>query len=183
MSEVALPSRQGLLLRVGGSLCAAAVIVIGFILPAEYHIDPTGFGRLTGLVRMSQTPASAAGNGAAVNTTAAHTYSKPFRTDEVDLSLVPGDSYEYKVRMKAGETLLYSWKASEPLEFDFHGESDKDPDNAVSYTTGNAAESDGSLIAPVQGIHGWYWKNNGKKIAEIHIKMSGQYELTVDFSQ
>ena len=44
MSGLALPSRQGLLLRVGGSACAAAVILIGFVLPAEYHIDPTGFG-------------------------------------------------------------------------------------------------------------------------------------------
>jgi hypothetical protein len=178
MSGLALPSRQGLLLRVGGSACAAAVILIGFVLPAEYHIDPTGFGKLTGLARMSVTPAPSA-----TNTTAAHTYNKPFRTDEVDLGLVPGESYEYKVRMKPGETLLYNWKSSIPLEFDFHGESDKDPDNAVSYTTGNAAESSGSLIAPVQGIHGWYWKNNGNKLADIHIKMSGQYELTVDFSQ
>jgi hypothetical protein len=178
MSEIALPSREGLLLRVGGSLAVAAVIVLGFVLPAEYHIDPSGFGKLTGLVQMSQTPPPAA-----VNTTAAHTYGKPYRSDEVDLGLEPGESYEYKVRMKPGDTLLYGWKSSSPLVFDFHGEADKDPDNAVSYTTGNAAESNGSLIAPAQGIHGWYWKNISGKLVDIHIKMSGQYDLTVDFSQ
>jgi hypothetical protein len=175
MSEITLPSRRGLLLRTGGSLAAAAVIVFGFVLPAEYHIDPTGFGRLTGLTAMSKAAPS--------NTTAAHSYTGPFRTDDVDLTLAPGESYEYKVRMKPEETLIYSWKSAAPLEFDFHGESDKDPDNAVSYTAGEGAESHGSLIAPFQGIHGWYWRNKSKDFADIHLKMGGQYELTVDFSQ
>jgi len=172
-----MPSKSGLLVRVGGSLVAASVIMFGFVLPAEYQIDPTGFGKVTGLLRMSQTPATAA------NTTAAHTYTAPYRTDEVDLTLVPGQSYEYKVRMKPEGTLLYSWKSTQPLEFDFHGESDKDPDNAVSYKAGNGGELNGSLIAPFQGIHGWYWNNTGKAVADIHVKMSGHYELTVDFSQ
>jgi len=175
-TSIALPSRRGLLVRTGGSLVAAAVIVFGFVLPAEYQIDLTGFGRLTGLTRMGQGPNSA------INTAAAHTYAGPFRTDDVDLSLAPGEEYEYKVRMKEGGTLVYSWKSAAPYEFDFHGEADKDPGNAVSYTAGNGAESNGSLIAPFQGIHGWYWKNNTDKFNEIHLKMAGQYELTVDFN-
>ena len=172
---LAAPSRKGLLLRLLGSLLAAAVIVFCFILPAEFQIDPTGFGKLTGLSRMAQAPAPIA------NTTAAHSYDKAFRSDEVDLSLIPGDSYEYKVHMKEGETLLFNWKSDAPLEYDFHGESDKEPGKATSYKAGNAAELNGSLIAPVQGIHGWYWKNNTTKSVAIHIKMAGIYELTVEF--
>jgi hypothetical protein len=177
VNPIALPSQKGLLLRVLFSLVAALAIVFGFILPAEYQIDPTGFGKLTGLTRMGQ------GSKPSVSTTAAHTYPGTFRTDEVDLTLNPGEEYEYKVRMKDGGALLYTWKSSAPYEFDFHGESDKDPGNAVSYTTGNAGESHGSLIAPFQGIHGWYWKNHSDKPNDIHLKMAGQYELTVDFSQ
>lgn len=174
-NPIAMPSGKGLLIRALAALAAALVIAFGFILPAEYQIDPTGFGKLTGLVKMGQ----AAGPG---NTAIAHTYPEAFRTDEAELSLGPGMDFEYKVRMKPGATLVYSWTSTGPYEFDFHGESDKDPGNAVSYTTGNAAASNGSLIAPFEGIHGWYWKNNTDKFNEIHLKMAGQYELTVDYS-
>lgn len=175
MTTVELPSRQGLLMRVGISLLCALVIIFFFILPAEFGKDPTHFGRLTGLSRLSQQ--------AALNTTAAHEYPGAFRTDEVELTLVPGESFEYKVRMKSAGALVYSWTSSVPLEFDFHGESDKDPGNAVSYRAGMGAAQHGSLIAPFQGIHGWYWNVTGKERANIKVKMAGQYELTVDFSQ
>ncbi|MSV35644.1 MAG: hypothetical protein EXQ47_08620 [Bryobacterales bacterium] len=175
-ATVAMPSRSGLLWRVGGSLMAAGVILLGFVLPAEYQIDPTGFGKRSGLARMAQASAKAA------MTTSAHTYSSPtYTTHETDLTLRPGQEYEYKVRMKPEETLLFSWKSSVPLEFDFHGEADKDPGNAVSYKAGDGAELHGSLIAPFQGIHGWYWKNNSKENADIHLKMSGEFVLIEDF--
>jgi hypothetical protein len=172
-NPIALPSRKGLLIRVLASLVAALVIAFGFILPAEYQIDPTGFGKITGLTKMGQGASTA-------STTAAHSYTQAFRNDHVDLTLFPGMDYEYKVRMKQGEVLVYSWTADGVYEYDFHGESDKDPGNAVSYKAGNAAESHGSLIAPFQGIHGWYRKNNGTKPQVIKLKMAGQYELTVD---
>ena len=175
MTTVAMPSRGGLLWRVGGSVLAAAIILLGFILPAEFQIDPTGFGKWSGLARLGQASAQAA------MTTSAHTYSGEYKTHETDLTLKPGESFEYKVRMKPEETLLFSWKSSVPIEFDFHGEADKDPNNAVSYKAGDGAELHGSLIAPFQGIHGWYWKNKAKDDAEIHLKMSGEFELIEDF--
>ena len=45
------PSRKSLLLITGGGFLAAAVIAVLFVLPAEMHVDPTGFGRATGLDR------------------------------------------------------------------------------------------------------------------------------------
>lgn len=174
-TSIALPSRKGLVLRVLFSLVAALAIIFGFILPAEYQLDPTGFGKLTGLTQMGQSKKPS------ISTTAAHIYPATFRTDEVDLSLQPGESYEYKVHMKEGGALLFTWTSAAPYEFDFHGEADKDPGNAVSYNAGNGAAQHGSLIAPFEGIHGWYWKNNGTKPNDIHLKMAGQYELTVEF--
>jgi hypothetical protein len=176
VTSVAMPSRSGLLWRVGGALFAAAVILLGFVLPAEYQLDPTGFGKWSGLARLAQASAKAA------MTTSAHTYSSPtYTTHDTELTLRPGDEYEYKVRMKPDETLLFSWKSSVPLEYDFHGEAAKDPGNAVSYKAGDGAELHGSLIAPFQGIHGWYWKNKSKENAEIQLKMSGEFELIEDF--
>jgi hypothetical protein len=166
-NQIALPSGKGLLIRVLASLAAALVIAFGFILPAEYQIDPTGFGKITGLTKMGQNAVTA--------TTAAHSYNEAFRNDRISLTLFPGMDYEYKVHMKEGEAFVYSWNAQGVYEYDFHGEPDTDPGNAVSYKAGNAAESHGSLIAPFEGIHGWYWKNNTEKPMEIKLMMAGVY--------
>ncbi|MEQ1946624.1 MAG: hypothetical protein ABL995_05520 [Bryobacteraceae bacterium] len=166
-TSIALPSRKGLLIRVLVALVAALVIAFGFVLPAEYQIDPTGFGKATGLTKMG-----AGGVGA---TTAAHSYTEGFRTDRISLTLFPGMDYEYKVHMKEGEVLVYSWTSPGVWEYDFHGEPDKDPGNAVSYKAGNASESHGSLIAPFEGIHGWFWKNNTQEPMEIRLRMAGVY--------
>jgi len=111
-APVMLPSRSGLLLRLGGAMVVAALILVGFVLPAEYQIDPTGFGKLTGLVKMSQTQAAppAPAPTPVMNTTAAHTYPVPFRTDDVDIPIGKDGELEYKVHMQEGGTLVYSWK-------------------------------------------------------------------------
>jgi hypothetical protein len=179
-SSIHLPSRGGLLVRVVVAAVVAAVVVLLFVLPAEFRMDPTGFGKLTGLTGMSGAQSSPS---SAPPVNAVHSYPGPFRTDEVDLGLAPGEEYEYKVKMKPGGTLVYSWTSSKPLEFDFHGEPDDKPGQATDYTPGNAAAAHGSLIAPFQGIHGWYWKNATKDFVDIKVKMAGQYELTVDFNQ
>jgi hypothetical protein len=171
---IAMPSRKELLMQVLVALLVAAAVVFFFVLPAEYQIDPTHFGKITGLTRMG------ANNSLATN--AAHSYDKPFRTDTQVLSLGKGENYEYKVRMKAGDVLVYSWKSDGPYEYDFHGESDKDPEHAISYKAGMGDEMHGSLIAPYTGIHGWYWNNKHDKINGIRLKMAGTYELIDDFS-
>src|SRR6185437_9503937 len=79
VTPVMLPSRSALLKRLGGALLAALAILLLFVMPAEYQIDPTGFGKLTGLVKMSQTVTApqAAAPTPVMNTTAAHTYTVP----------------------------------------------------------------------------------------------------------
>ena len=179
-APVTLPSPSGLLARLGGALVVAAIILLLFVMPAEYQIDPTGFGKLTGLTKMSITPATPP-PAPVMNTTAAHTYTVPFRTDEIAIPIGKDGELEYKVHMQPGGTLIYSWKCAEPLYIDFHGESDKDPGNATSYTvTQEAKEGNGSLIAPFAGIHGWFYQNQTDRVTVIHLKMSGYYELIPD---
>ena len=99
------------------TLAVAVVILLLFVMPAEYQIDPTGFGKLTGLTKMAQTvtaPAAATPTPV-MNTTAAHTYTVPFRTDEIAIPIGKDGELEYKVRMQPGGTLVYSWKCAEPL--------------------------------------------------------------------
>ena len=38
---------------VAAALAVASVIVVLFVLPAEYRVDPTGFGRASGVIRLA----------------------------------------------------------------------------------------------------------------------------------
>jgi hypothetical protein len=55
---------------------------------------------------------------------------------------------------------MYSWKATAPIDFDFHTEPAGRPaDASETFERGEAAESRGFYTAPYDGIHGWYWEN------------------------
>lgn len=178
-----MPSRGGLLLRLGGSLAAAAVLVVAFVLPAEYHVDPTGLGQVTGLMALSapaplETPASLALGAGTEPGAPARSYEVPFRSDEVAIPLRVDEQLEYKVKMQPGGTLIYSWDVDEgDVFYDFHGESAEDPTTAHSYSADVSSQSSGSLIAPFAGIHGWFLQNLEDSPVIVRLKMSGFYEL------
>jgi hypothetical protein len=185
------PSRKTLFTVVGAGLVAAAAILMGAVLPAEYQIDPLGIGKATGLLQMSrpaevETPLTASdGSGSP-----ARFYAAGFRTDTVDIPLAAagdadgGDDLEWKVRMKDGETLIYSWSVDAPAEefySDFHGESAPSPDvKLATYKKGAGVESHGSVTAPFDGIHGWYLQNQAEKPVVVRLKLSGFYEMPPD---
>lgn len=178
-----MPSRGGLLIRLGGSFVVAAAIVFCAVLPAEYHRDPTGVGKLTGLMAMSQpapvdTPADTKLAAVTAAGAPARSYQLPFRSDEVTIPMKPDGELEYKVKMQPGGTLVYSWAADHgTVYYDMHGERPEDPDHAQSYGTGISASANGSLIAPFAGIHGWFLQNQEGTPIVVTLKMSGFYEL------
>jgi hypothetical protein len=103
-----------------------------------------------------------------------------FRADTADVVLQPagsqGDRLEYKVRMKAGDTLTYAWDAegAKALWHEFHGHTDE----AVSfYKKAEGAAHKGVLVAPFDGIHGWYFENRAPTQVVIRLRMGGFYEL------
>ena len=61
------------------------------------------------------------------------TYSAGYRTDVIDVPIDAGDrGLEYMIRMKAGETVVYSWDVlsiGDPQSFhtEFHGHTDAAP--------------------------------------------------------
>jgi hypothetical protein len=185
------PSARRLLLMTAGALIAATVIAVGFILPAEFHLDPTGFGRATGLYKLG-TPQPQAVAVSAGTTTPTHEYPAPFRTDYVDIPLAPGgdehrgDELEYKVRMKAGDSFVYSWSVDgvpnpEEFYYDFHGETPPQPGQAeakvVEYKQATGTKGAGTLVAPIPGVHGWYLQNQSAKPVMVKLKLAGFYEL------
>ena len=191
------PSRKNLLLITGGGFLAAAVISVLFVLPAEMHLDPTGFGRLTGLNRLAgpktETVSASArgGAGSAAVATPARYYPTPYRSEVIDIPLASSETdnvhseLEYKVRMKVGDTLVYSWTVTgiaNPEEFysDFHGETPaqgQTPAKVMEYRQATGLSSNGALTAPIPGVHGWYLQNQAVGAAVVHLKLSGFYEL------
>ena len=61
----------------------------------------------------------------------------PYRTDEMSITLAPGEGAEIKAQMAAGERLVYSWTATgDGVDVDMHGESADRPGGDRSYRTG-----------------------------------------------
>ena len=190
--------RRTLFWMVGVALVVASLIVVCFVLPAEFRIDPTGVGRLTGVIRLAgpkQLTARdvAAPSAAGDNTgTAPRYYASGYRSDFVDIPLKAsgtgegGDELEYKVRMKAGGTLTYSWTVPgvanpEEFYFDFHGEAPARPGGAegtvVEYRQATGTQSHGMLVAPFDGVFGWYLQNQTEKPVVVHLRIGGFYDL------
>ena len=179
-----------------GALAAAGVVLVCFVLPAEYGIDPTGVGRATGIVRLAGAQQISGQTAEAGTQTpvgaAARFYPGAFRSDFVEIPLNAGgtrgggDELEYKVRMKAGSTLIYSWTVegvSNPEEFyfDFHGEAPATEQGqrptVVDYHRATGLSSHGALTAPMDGIFGWFLQNQSEAPAVVHLKLAGFHEL------
>ncbi len=184
-------SRGRLLLILLGGFAVAGAITVCAVLPAEFHLDPSGLGRTMGLMALSAPPEAKAVGGAPaaglVNAPAAlaRDYDHPYRTDVIDIPLKgagdDGSELEYKVHMKAGESMVYSWSVAAPPEefyYDFHSEQRPSAkEHVISHKSGLGVSGNGALIAPFEGIHGWYLQNQSIKPVIVHLKISGFYDL------
>jgi hypothetical protein len=157
MIRVEVPSTKKLLTATGVALAAAVVILLAFVLPAEYSIDPLGTGRALGLgdlAKASEAPAkpaaalapstpppSAASEKVFINPVLVPSpggdaptvkdvfIARPgrFQMDSREITLDPGEGMEIKYNMTKGSGLVYSWTAGEALPYEFHGEPDVKP--------------------------------------------------------
>lgn len=186
------PSPKKLALLVAGGFVVASLITVCAVLPAEFHLDPTGFGAATGLMGLSAAPEAKSAPAAAVASgqapaVLAREYPAAFRSDTIDIPLKgaadAGSELEYKVRMKPGATLIYSWSVNAPPEefyYDFHSQQLPSPgpkEVVISHKSGIGVGGNGALVAPFEGIHGWYLQNQSEKPVVVHLKLSGFYEL------
>jgi hypothetical protein len=164
------------------ALAVAGAILVGAVLPAEYGIDPSGVGKALGLTQLNGgarpaadvTPAASA-TGASTLTRTAHT----FRSDEMSITLQPGEGAEIKAAVTKGEQFVFSWfSEGGPVKSDMHGE----PFNAgprefsTYWKVAQQASGRGTFTAPFDGIHGWYWRNKGTAPVTIHVQVSGFHD-------
>ena len=175
----------------GAALLVAGIVLVMFILPAEFAVDPVGTGARLGLLDLGITGQqvealeTASATGGAGTATILAPQDEPFQNETVEFKIARGEFVEYKYRLDKGEALLYSWKASGPVNLDFHAEPDSGPRGyAQSYETKQAVtEESGTMIAPFSGIHGWYWQNTTNQEITVRLTSSGYYNVSHEFRE
>ena len=208
------PSKIAIAKATAIALLVAAVVLVTAVLPAEYGIDPLGTGKalhLTDLAqagsgKVQQQPAVAAiapaktaeapativpvlepspDGGAPTVKGAFIAQPKRYKMDSREITLKPGEGMEIKYNMKKGAGLIYSWIASGPLLFEFHGAPNVKPpgkegtDYYETYELDDKVGKDqmhGTFIAPSAGIHGWFWENKSSNEVTLKLVSAGFYD-------
>jgi hypothetical protein len=175
MSE-ATPDKLGLISL--GSLGAAALALVLFVLPAEYDIDPTGAGELMGIKGMAGYSVAALSKQSGI-----------YHRDSVTFPLAPFESVEYKYALEQGQSMVFTWQgmsaSNDPqteLIFDMHSEEKgTDPKDSVTFDIGRAGSAHGSFVAPFDGIHGWYWENRTGEDIVVKLVTTGFYSKATTY--
>lgn len=191
------PSARRLLWTIAASLACAALILILVVLPAEYGIDTTGFGRLTGIAKLHASARSlqikdVLGGNENYRETEVQNPPDPVplpnpsvsqlqptapRAETLTVRLESGQATEVKAVIGVAQVLLYSWTVEGgEVYVDFHGHEPDAGDAFVRYDEQQSVrEGNGSLVAPFTGEHGWYWINVADQPVEITLQVVGYH--------
>ena len=175
---------------VGGmALLAAGIILVVAVLPAEYGVDPFGAGAKLGLTAIGEVQKNLTAFEASRRTQSANgvptisPQDRAYQHETVAFTIGPRDFMEYKYRLDKGEALLYSWKASVPVNYELHAEPDGAPAGyAESFEKKAGVDTaSGTLTAPFSGIHGWYWENRSDAEVTVTLSAAGFYNMAYEF--
>ena len=196
-----LPSSRQLIRSTVIALVTAGILLTTAVLPSEYGIDPTGIGNALGLKKMgeikaalareaageaqrSPPPADAAPSAAPATPKAeaaaspAPTPDPTGKSDEVTVSLKPGQAAEVKLDMRKGAKVSYEWTVrGGAVNVDAHGDPVNPPAGFYhGYGKGRQVSKDaGVLQAAFDGKHGWYWRNRSNSTVTLTLNTQGQY--------
>jgi hypothetical protein len=201
-----LPSTRKLVRSTVIALLTAVGLLVTVVMPSEYAVDPTGVGRALGLTQMGElkiilaqealadaappqaatpapapAPAPQVAQAEPVATPVTPPVATPppaLKTNQMSVTLKPGEGTEIKLKVLKGKTVSYEWTAAGgPVNYDTHGE----PYNGEkgyfhSYTKGKQVKSDkGEFTAIFDGTHGWFWRNRSNSDVTISLRTAGDY--------
>ena len=200
-----LPSTRKLVRSTVIALLTAVGLLVTVVMPSEYAVDPTGVGRALGLTQMGELkiilaqealadaaplqPAAPAPAPQVAQVAQAQPIAKPvaqpvatptpaLKTNQMSVTLKPGEGTEIKLEVLKNKTVSYEWTAvGGPVNYDTHGE----PYNGEkgyfhSYNKGKQVKSDkGEFTAIFDGTHGWFWRNRSNNDVTISLKTTGDY--------
>ena len=131
-NEEVIEAKDKIAVAAGAALLAAGFILVMFVLPAEYGIDPVGTGARFGLLELGVTgqqvrALSAAAASGASQAAIIVSQDREFTEETVDFKVGPHEFMEYKYRLAKGEALLYAWNATGRVSYELHAEPDGAP--------------------------------------------------------
>ena len=174
-NNVPVQSLKTLILSLISAVLLAFFILIAFVGPAEYGIDPIGLGKALGLTALApvETPAH---EKSVISCPVGEQLAD---WEHIVMITIPAQSgLEYKFYLEKGKEMTYQWVSEASLYFDFHGEPQGDTTGYFkSYQETIENQTGGTLTAPFTGTHGWYWKNETDKAVKITLKTKGQYKI------
>lgn len=206
----ALPSRRQVAIGSLVALVVGSVTATFFVLPAEFGIDPTGFGAATGLTGLAADSsgqniylerglrrtnvllpldAAARPDEATLRATlAGKGLATPanlqVRTDHWEYELLPYENIEMKYRLAQGQPMIFAWRASKPLNYDMHSVPDAGGNDATESFAITAGPSQSAVyVAPFTGIHGWFWQNRTLEPVTLAIDATGGFSGAVIFNE
>jgi hypothetical protein len=162
------------------ALIVAVIVLVSAVLPAEYGVDPLGVGDALGLTALYQAGGGLGDPAPAVITADPAGPLVPqtmdYKVDSMAFTLAPNQSIEYKYQLADGAGMVYTWKATGEVEFDFHTEpAGKGAAGSESFEKGTATAGRGTYRARYPGIHGWYWRNTTRDEVTVNLVTSGFY--------
>lgn len=90
---------------------------------------------------------------------------------------------EYKLGLNEGDAITYHWDVAmtqpELLNVEFHGHTHRigdEPGTVMFYSIHANGEERGALVAPFDGIHGWYLDNQSTEDITVMLRVAGFYE-------
>ncbi len=187
------------------ALIIGSVVLLTAVLPAEYGLDPLRTGKLFGFSKLYQENNQTENNetysslnfkkikmekiGSPLNVPKPSEANNPppevqypEREDTIEIIVPAKKGIEYKFKsLKYGST-KYEWTTDKGIVYiDFHGEvkQENPPKNVFyeSYTLAYSNNMAGTLTAPFEGKHGWYFRNETNEDIVVTIRLNGQYEL------
>ena len=181
--------RNRIAVAAAAALLVAGLVLVMFVLPAEYGVDPLGTGARVGLVELGVVGQQVAALEAAAQETGGSevpiivAQDRGYQEETVEFSVAAGEGMEYKYRLDQGEALLYSWAATGPVNYELHAEPDGAPQGyAQTYELRQGvSQASGTLTAPFSGIHGWFWENLSDEPITVTLTAAGFYNLSHEF--
>jgi hypothetical protein len=180
-------SRRKLIFGVAAAFVTAAVILLVFVLPAEFGRDPSGLGRLLGLGVLLEEPINEEFERGKKRTgvlAALPEEGLVQLADRYTIELGPFESTEFKYTLKQGEKMRFAWQASGPVDYDMHSHPfEGGVDLTESYAIEKAREQSGVYTAQFTGIHGWYWQNRTTDNVTLTLQAAGPMSSSTVFDQ
>jgi hypothetical protein len=204
-SEFQTPSGKTIALSLLGALVVALIVLVAFIIPAVYGRDPVGIGAALGITSLSA-PAvrtieltDTIGGNETVREAEIPDFGDPVPLpnpaihQEEDVApdtvtvevMIPAEAEtEIKTVLQQNKVIAYTWAVDRGTIYsDFHGHNPEfGSDFWVRYIEHQeTAGGNGSLVAPFEGEHGWYWLNYNEFPVTVTLTVSGYFDDIIDY--